>query len=86
MTGVREMNNRIHLRGNWQAEGAGKQFALTVPGDVHSALLDAGHIEDPYWGTQRARFTVFTRGGLALYALRLCRCRFFTGPFCLPAL
>ena len=51
MTGVREMNNRIHLRGNWQAEGAGKQFALTVPGDVHSALLDAGHIEDPYWGT-----------------------------------
>ena len=51
MTGVREMNNRIHLRGSWQAEGAGKQFALTVPGDVHSALLDAGHIEDPYWGT-----------------------------------
>lgn len=51
MTGIREMNNRIHLRGSWQAEGAGKQFALTVPGDVHSALLDAGHIEDPYWGT-----------------------------------
>ena len=22
-----------------------------MPGDVHSALLDAGHIEDPYWGT-----------------------------------
>lgn len=51
MTGIHEMNNRIHLRGRWQAEGAGKQFALTVPGDVHSALLDAGHIEDPYWGT-----------------------------------
>ena len=45
------MNERIHLHGNWQAEGAGKRFALAIPGDVHSALLDAGHIEDPYWGT-----------------------------------
>ncbi len=45
------VDNRIDLRGEWQVEGAGTRFSLTVPGDVHSALLDAGHIEDPYWGT-----------------------------------
>ncbi len=45
------MDNRIDLSGTWEAEGAGKRFPLAIPGDVHSALLHGGHIEDPYWGT-----------------------------------
>ena len=42
---------RIDLRGTWRLEGAGEQVAAEIPGDSHSALLAAGKIEDPYWGT-----------------------------------
>lgn len=42
---------RIDLSGTWQVTGAGLQAPITIPGDVHSALLAAGQIEDPYWGT-----------------------------------
>ena len=39
------------LRGTGQREGAGEEVAAEIPGDSHSALLAAGKIEDPYWGT-----------------------------------
>ncbi len=44
------MTRRIDLRGIWQVEGAGKKVSVEIPGDVHSALLAAGEIPDPYWG------------------------------------
>ncbi len=42
----------INLQGNWQLSRADGAFACayTVPGDVHSALIAAGHIPDPYKG------------------------------------
>ncbi|MBT3345575.1 MAG: glycoside hydrolase family 2 protein [Gemmatimonadetes bacterium] len=43
--------NQIDLSGTWQVTGAGKQVPMHIPGDVHSALLTAGEIDDPYWGT-----------------------------------
>ena len=45
------MSNRIELKGSWQVAGAGKKVAVEIPGDVHSGLLAAGEIADPYWGT-----------------------------------
>jgi beta-mannosidase len=42
---------RIDLSGTWTAVGAGHRVEMPVPGDVHSALLAAGAIADPYWGT-----------------------------------
>lgn len=44
------MTRRIDLQGIWQVEGAGKKAPVEIPGDVHSALLAAGEIADPYWG------------------------------------
>ncbi|MCR5547592.1 MAG: hypothetical protein K6F25_02425 [Bacteroidales bacterium] len=44
----------IDLSGIWLLEGAGKDapchISMQVPGDVHSALLEAGLIKDPYYG------------------------------------
>ncbi len=43
----------LNLSGEWRLDVAGKDaprnLAVTVPGDVHSALLEAGLIEDPYY-------------------------------------
>ena len=43
----------LNLSGEWQLDVAGKDaprnLAVAVPGDVHSALLEAGLIEDPYY-------------------------------------
>ena len=39
--------NQIDLSGTWQVTGAGKQVPMHIPGDVHSALLTAGEIDDP---------------------------------------
>ena len=44
--------NSIDLAGEWRLEQAGKSEVncpITVPGDVHSALLAAKIIPDPYW-------------------------------------
>jgi beta-mannosidase len=40
------------LAGTWSLRAAGETAAIPVqvPGDVHSALLAAGRIPDPYWG------------------------------------
>ncbi|OGV55901.1 MAG: hypothetical protein A2X49_07910 [Lentisphaerae bacterium GWF2_52_8] len=41
---------RIDLKGKWTLSQIGKKdkFAAQVPGDTHSALLEAGKIPDPY--------------------------------------
>ncbi|MGE4286416.1 MAG: glycoside hydrolase family 2 protein [Phycisphaerae bacterium] len=43
----------IDLSGEWQISSADGEHKLTgkLPGDVHSALLAAGIIENPYYGT-----------------------------------
>ncbi|NLY51645.1 MAG: glycoside hydrolase family 2 protein [Firmicutes bacterium] len=43
---------RVDLRGIWQLSqlGSGESIPAQVPGDNHSALLQAGKIPDPYWG------------------------------------
>jgi beta-mannosidase len=42
----------INLQGEWQLARTDGSCACTysVPGDVHSALIKAGHIADPYFG------------------------------------
>ena len=43
---------RIDLTGEWRLEQVGKSEVncpITVPGDVHSALLSAKIIPDPYY-------------------------------------
>ena len=42
----------INLQGEWQLSRADGAYACaySVPGDVHSALIKAGHIPDPYIG------------------------------------
>ena len=43
----------VDLSGTWrlsQLTNAAQTCAVRVPGDVHTALLDAGQIPDPYWG------------------------------------
>lgn len=52
----------LSLNGKWQLIAAeveknpsvkkGDIFDISMPGDVHSALLEAGKIKDPYYGTQ----------------------------------
>ena len=44
--------NTINLHGDWQLARADGAYACTypVPGDVHSALIAAGHIPHPYKG------------------------------------
>jgi beta-mannosidase len=44
------MRKKIDLKGTWQVEGAGKKVPVEIPGDVHSGLLAADEIADPYWG------------------------------------
>lgn len=41
---------KLDLAGTWRLEGAGNCVDVQIPGDVHSALLQAGKIKDPYWG------------------------------------
>lgn len=45
------MTDPIQLLSGWRARCTteGLEVAIAVPGDVHSALLDAGLIPDPYW-------------------------------------
>ncbi|OCW57366.1 glycoside hydrolase family 2 protein [Hoeflea olei] len=40
---------RLDLSQDWTVTDGQHTVALPVPGDVHSALLDAGLIADPYW-------------------------------------
>lgn len=43
----------LDLAGTWmvrQADGGGAPIPMAIPGDVHSALLAAGRIPDPYFG------------------------------------
>ena len=43
----------VDLAGTWRLSpftNAAQTCAVQVPGDVHTALLDAGRIPDPYWG------------------------------------
>ncbi|MEM5472078.1 glycoside hydrolase family 2 protein [Hoeflea sp. AS60] len=45
-----EANRDIRdLSGGWTVTDGKHSVPLPVPGDVHSALLDAGIISDPYW-------------------------------------
>ncbi len=47
-------NQRIDLAGTWQLAPAQRPedpISAAIPGDTHSALLAAGRIADPYWGT-----------------------------------
>jgi len=39
----------IDLSSGWNVSNGTMSASLPVPGDVHSALLDAGLIADPYW-------------------------------------
>lgn len=43
---------KIDLSGIWELRGkeGAETYPARVPGDVHSALLEAGRIPDPYWG------------------------------------
>jgi beta-mannosidase len=41
--------NSISLSGNYELTGAGRKCTAVVPGDFHSALLNAGIIPDPYY-------------------------------------
>lgn len=45
------MDIRIDLAGEWVLENSHFSVPAEVPGDTHSALLKAGKIPDPYWGT-----------------------------------
>jgi beta-mannosidase len=38
------------LSGNYELTGAGRKCTAVIPGDFHSALLNAGIIPDPYYG------------------------------------
>ncbi|MDA0335837.1 MAG: glycoside hydrolase family 2 protein [bacterium] len=42
---------RMDLSGTWRLRGAGQDIVMAIPGDTHSALLAAGKIDDPYWGS-----------------------------------
>ena len=56
--------NTFSLNGKWQLIAAcveknpsvktGDSFEINMPGDVHSALLDANKIKDPYYGKQES--------------------------------
>jgi beta-mannosidase len=39
----------LDLNDGWTLTGASYSLPITFPGDIHSALLGAGMIEDPYW-------------------------------------
>ncbi len=52
---ISSTKNRLDLGGQWLLEGTDENDAplscdVTVPGDVHSALFNAGLMPDPYWG------------------------------------
>lgn len=45
------MLQKIDLAGQWTLTGPKKlSLPIPIPGDAHSALLDAQEITDPYWG------------------------------------
>jgi len=46
--------NTLSLSGNYELTGAGKKCTAVIPGDFHSALLNAGIIPDPYYGKNEA--------------------------------
>ncbi|MBW8318237.1 MAG: glycoside hydrolase family 2 protein, partial [Rhizobium sp.] len=52
MTIASDTQNTIDLSGEWRLSTADGQHgaAMTLPGDVHSALQAAGIIADPYFG------------------------------------
>ncbi len=62
--------DRISLDGAWQAAGAGTEdwFAADVPGCVHTALLAAGRIEDPFFRDNEDRLQWITEAGLGVSA------------------
>ena len=43
------MTSTLNLAGRWTLDFDGKPVPITLPGDVHSALLAAGLIPDPYF-------------------------------------
>ena len=47
----------VSLSGNWNLNesGHGEVFPMAVPGDVHSALLAAGEIPDPFYSLNETR-------------------------------
>ena len=57
--------DRISLDGAWQAARAGTDdwFAAQVPGCVHTALLAAGRIEDPFFRDNEDRLQWITEAG-----------------------
>jgi beta-mannosidase len=57
--------DRISLDGAWQAARAGTEdwFAADVPGCVHTALLAAGRIEDPFFRDNEDRLQWITEAG-----------------------
>lgn len=46
-------NRKIDLAGTWTLQNQKNQWEVPaqIPGDTHSALLDAEKIQDPYWGS-----------------------------------
>ena len=51
------MKTELSLAGTWTLRESGQTdtIPVEVPGDVHSALLAAGRISDPYWGDNEKR-------------------------------
>lgn len=51
------MKTELSLAGTWRLHEAGQTdtIPVEVPGDVHSALLAAERIPDPYWGDNEKR-------------------------------
>jgi beta-mannosidase len=45
----------LSLSGNYELSGAGKKCTAVIPGDFHSALLNAGIIPDPYYGENEVK-------------------------------
>ncbi|MCQ2573057.1 MAG: glycoside hydrolase family 2 protein [Treponema sp.] len=41
---------QLSLSGKWNLKGAGHTVEASIPGDFHSALIEAGVIPDPYFG------------------------------------
>ncbi len=42
--------NKLSLYGTWKLSGGGHSCNASIPGDFHSALLNAGIISDPFYG------------------------------------
>lgn len=55
------MSKKIDLAGDWILRFNQHNIRATVPGDTHSALLDAGIIEDPYWSDNELKIQDYGR-------------------------